>query len=267
MILFLIFWSLIYTIIFSVLIPLKRGNNIIYGDIISSFILGHYHLWYIFMISGLYFILPLLRLWINYRNLDYIKYFMILAFIFTFLIPQIINIGSNFFKIFNTLEKTLKFINMSYTGGYTLYFILGWYLRNYEIKHKRFVYSLGILSIVFEIIMTHGLSVYFNKPIQVYDNLSVNVLFQSIMVFVFIKSKYQNYKGDGLNIINVISRYSLGIYAIHAGIIDIFMLHFDLFKNYNAIVMILFLFFTSLIISLIIAISMSKVKILKKYVK
>lgn len=265
MIMFFLFWSSIYLLLFDVYLPLKQGNGISISKLINSFIIGHYHLWYIYMIVGLYLIVPLLRLWVNYENITYIKYFILLAFTFAFFIPQVINIGMYFSDKIDTFQIVLNYTNLSYVGGYTLYFILGWYLRNYEIKYKHLLYFFGILSIIFEIFMTHFLSVTFNQPIQLYDNLSVNVLFQSVMVFVFVKSKYQNYDKRESYFIRTISKYSLGIYAIHAGIIDLIIRYCDFCKKINVIFTIVFMILSALLGSLLISMIMSKVKPIKKY--
>lgn len=265
MIVFFLFWSSIYALVFDMYLPLKQGNGVSISKLINSFIMGHYHLWYIYMIVGLYLILPLLRLWVNYENIAYIKYFILLAFMFAFFIPQVINIGMYFSDKIGTFQIVLNQTNLNYVGGYTLYFILGWYLRNHEIKYKHLLYFLGILSIIFEIFMTHFLSVTFNKPIQLYDNLSVNVLFQSVMVFVFVKSKFQNYDKKEFCFIRTISKYSLGIYAMHAGILDLIMLYCDFYKNYNVIFTIVFMVLSALLGSLLISMIMSKVKPIKKY--
>ena len=266
MLLFFFFWSCIYTLLFNVMLPLKQGNAVSLSKVISELIIGHYHLWYIYLLIGLYLILPLLRLWIDIKNMNFIKYYMFLAVLFSFLIPQIINIGLYFSNEFALFNNILNLINISYVGGYTLYFILGWFLYNNDIKHECLIYFLGIVSILYEVVMTHFLSVYFNRPIQMYDNLSINVLLQSVMVFIFIKSKYQNYNGKQLNLIRVISKYSLGIYAIHVAILDVIQLYSDSLKNYNAFIVIILMVLISLIGSLLISILMSKVKLLRKYV-
>lgn len=50
-------------------------------NIIGSLIKGHYHLWFVYLIIGLYLIVPLLRLWVNDTNKKYVEYFIILSII------------------------------------------------------------------------------------------------------------------------------------------------------------------------------------------
>ncbi len=54
----------------------------------NSFINGHYHMWFLFMIVGLYLIVPFLLRPIV-RDEKLLRYFLLLTLIFTFLLPQI----------------------------------------------------------------------------------------------------------------------------------------------------------------------------------
>ena len=90
--LFFIFWSIVYTFVFKVIMPIMIHEQINITGVIGHFILGHYHLWYIYLIVGLYLITPLLRLWVKRENRRNVEYFLILALIFTIVLPQIANI-------------------------------------------------------------------------------------------------------------------------------------------------------------------------------
>ena len=222
MIKFFIFWSCIYCIFFQIFIPIFISHEQLHiGNIISGLLNGYYHLWFVYMIVGFYLLLPLLRLWVNNKNIIWVKYFIVLAFIFNFLFPQIVEIGSYYSELFTNIKYILENVNMKYVGGYTTYFILGWYLRFVNIRERKTIYVLGILSIVVEIVMTYVLSERFNEAIQMYDNLSVNVLLQTMMIFVFVKLHVKKDNCQNPAVISWISKYSLGIYAMHAGIVTV----------------------------------------------
>ncbi|MFR0798864.1 MAG: acyltransferase family protein [Oscillospiraceae bacterium] len=53
----------------------------------TQFITGHYHLWFLYMIVGLYLLIPLLRPIVQNETLT--RYFLLLALVFTFLLPQL----------------------------------------------------------------------------------------------------------------------------------------------------------------------------------
>ena len=57
-------------------------------EMVLSMIKGHYHMWFLFIIIDLYLIVPLLNKIVEDSKLA--VYFVILAFLFTFLFPQMI---------------------------------------------------------------------------------------------------------------------------------------------------------------------------------
>lgn len=62
---FFVFWSIAYAVLFQLLIPLLEKREISVSALLLALINGHYHLWFIPMILGLYAITPLLRLWVK----------------------------------------------------------------------------------------------------------------------------------------------------------------------------------------------------------
>ena len=218
------------------------------------------------MIVGLYLILPLLRLWIKKDNKKYVEYFILLSLVFTFLIPQIIDIGSNYSTLFQNLDEIMKKINLQYVGGYTTYFILGWYIHNFDVKNKKIVYTLGIVSLIITIFSTYILSKTTDRAVQMYGDLTLNVFFQSKMIFLFIKTKYINKEEKENKFINNTSQHSLGIYAMHALVITIMYkimskIGFDL-----AIINIPIIVVISFAISFLTTYILSKIPILKEMV-
>ena len=268
MLIFFLFWSFIYSVINNIITPLIYHNPIVFKDFISSFVYGHYHLWFCLMIIGLYLLVPLLRLWIKVENKKYIEYFLILSLTFTFLIPQIISVLGNYFTVLESVNSILNNINLKYVAGYAPYFILGWYLHNFELKPKKLFYVLGILSLIFTVVMTFVLSYTTGTAIQAYDNISVNILLQSVAVFILLKSLFGHvpYEKEKHNFIGFIAKNSLGIYAVHVQIVTIL---FDLLIMINlniAIINILIIFIVSLAVSCLISFVFSKIPVLKKVV-
>ena len=268
MIIFFGFWSVLYYMAFNIIDGVlfqKRYINI-KNDIIYI-IKGHYHLWFIYLIIGLYLIVPLLRLWIKNKNKKYVEYFIILSVLFSYIIPQILNIGCYYSSLFNELNYILeKHLQLKYVGGYTTYFILGWYINNYNLKLKKTIYVLGFLGFITTFIGTYILSVTTGRPIQMYDNLTVNVLLESIAVFVFIKSKF-DFKQDYNNrLINSIAKFSLGIYGVHVLYITIIYKILNIMKFDIAIINIPLVFILAFLISYLTTLFFSKMPLLKKIV-
>ncbi|MDO4475236.1 MAG: acyltransferase family protein [Lachnospiraceae bacterium] len=219
---FFVFWSSAYCVIFRILIPkFIDHQSLNYENIIHYLITGHFHLWFIYMLIGLYLVLPLLRLWVKEENVKWVRYFLILAFVFNFLLPQVSDIGAKFWAPMGYIREVCDSVNIRYVGGFMAYFVLGWYLKRYELKQKKMLYGLGTMCVLAEIVMTYVLSVHQGKPVQMYGNMQVNVLLQTAMWFVLVKACVEQGNKNVSSFVRLVSQYSLGIYALHAGLINI----------------------------------------------
>ena len=268
MLLFFVFWSMFYACFRYIIIPSIEGKQIMIIPFISGSFIGHYHLWFCYMMVGLYILCPLLKLWVNKKNKKYVQYFLFLSFIFAFLIPQIIK-AIGFYtdsEFVNALRTVLNNTNITYVCGFVPYFVLGWYLHNFNIKKTKLVYLVGVLSYLFTVITAFIIPYTTNKNVVFYDNLYVNILLMSAAVFVFIKNKFEN-KEKPCKAITFTAKYTLGIYAIHVAII--YLLEnfvFSALSLHFAPITIPISLIVSFFVSLGISIIMSKIPFLKKLV-
>ena len=185
--------------------------------------------------------------------------------IFTYTLPQIIGIAVNFSGLFCGLNTILNdYLSLKYIGGFTTYFILGWYINNYDIKNKKNVYILGLISLVITIFGTYMLSYSTGKILSMYDNLYLNILFQSIAIFVLIKYKFKDKQNN--IVISSISKYSLGIYAIHVLIIKIIFKFLEMKNMHFALINIPLVFIVTFALSYLISFVFSKIPFLKRVV-
>ncbi len=266
---FFIFWSLFYSLYYYLLIPLKNHNDIHIKKIILNAILGHYHLWFCYMIIGLYLIVPLLRLWIKKENIKEVKYFIILSLIFSMFLPSIIEFLSLLVPSFKNLNSVLGNLSIKYVGGYTAYFILGWYLNNYEIKHKKTTIVLGLLGIATSIFGTAFLSIKFQEFNHTCNNLSAHIAFQAIMIFMLVKNYFTDEKVPKQStekLVGFVAKNSLGVYAVHVVILKYATTILTKLDIHNALLYIPLAYIFTLTISLAISFIFSKIPILKKVV-
>ena len=258
MLFFFVVWSAVYSLVYTVIIPVKVNHATV--DIKTAlvyFLQGHFHLWFVYMIIGLYLIVPLLRLWVNDANKKYIEYFILLSMIFTFIIPEAVNViklyHSSVEGLYEIFDNRLQ---LRYVAGYTTYYLLGWYLHNYEIKNKKAVYALGIAGFVISAVGTYFVSVKAGEPTQLFEYLYINVLFQAVAAFVFIKSMFANRKERPIRFMRSVGSHSLGIYAIHVMVSASFYKLLNRYGLENALICIplafLFAFTFSYICTLII---------------
>ncbi len=257
------FWSFIYSIVKYATTVNKEAFT--FGTWFKSFICGHYHLWFMFAICGLYLLTPLLRKITEDKKLT--EYFLILSFIFCNIVsllkiikpisPSVQNISSNF--------------NMQFVSGYAGYFVLGYYLKStdFSAKKRAIIYILGAVGIVSTAVVTSVWSVSKGSSVgSLYGYFSPNVYFAAFSVFVFFKYTVSkiNWSKKSLKIISTLSSLSFGMYLVH----DLFNILFKQIDfttlDYNAVLSVpgntLLVFFGSMIITLLI----SKIPFINKYI-
>ena len=77
-------WSAVYLAFDFAVYGIETYKNAIWLQVLLQ---GHYHMWFLIMLFGLYLIVPLVKAATTKR--EHLKAFLILALIFTFIIPQL----------------------------------------------------------------------------------------------------------------------------------------------------------------------------------
>lgn len=228
-------WSLFY----AILTTDTFQHGLIYSlkSHIGTLVTGHYHMWFVLMIIGLYMCIPFMKKIVSDETV--MKYFLKLSFIFAFLIPWVLKIVNDFVgsnnsmiqKMVTTIDSNLMNMGMSMVLGYTFYFILGYYLDRIEIKKdvRVMIYVAGILGFIFTVVADAGLSIKTQVAnSNYYGNFEVNVLLEVIAVHTFFK--YHTFQNEKVNqLMVVLSKFGFGAYLIHTFIIESMaaILHFD----------------------------------------
>lgn len=246
-----------------------QNSNTIY-DIIAEILLGYYHLWFLYMLVGLYLIIPFLKKIVEKENLSI--YFVALAFLFAFLIPQCIEIiGIKFDGLANIFKKVIEQTNLNFVLGYSGYFVLGYLLKNCQIKKKTevLIYIFGAFGAVFTIISTAFLSNLWQSPTGMfYGNLTVNVLLMSVAMFVFAKKHLNKLpkskkREDRLAFF---SKCSFGVYLIHVIFIQGLSKILNITSlSFNPVISIPLLSVTVFLLSMIISAILNKLPFIKKW--
>ena len=204
----IIFWSFLFSFREKII------NNYNYKKTFLIFLNGHYHLWYLFCICGLYLITPFLR---EIAKNDYLlNIFVILNFIFGFLISNFHTFLFYFStEFYDSIEKMLKNIGLNDFFNTNLFFyIFGFYLNKTDIRplFRIIIYILGICGMIFSFKISYYVSTSTNF---------MNVFFTSIAVFIFFKSNFSDLKKNCLKkFIQKLGLLTFGIYIIHPFIIE-----------------------------------------------
>ena len=212
-----IFWSALYAIV-----NLITGRSEL-KNALREFVEGPTHLWFLFMIVGLYLLVPLLKKIV--ANDGLVRYFVLLSLVFTFVLPYTITLISLYAeKIASIASGILKSVNFNFTLGYVGYFVFGYYFSHINIntRKKWMIYLLGIVGL-FVTIFAQVLFPITDKAASFvfHENMTVNVMLISVSIFVFARNNlsFPNDSDKTAAMIRNISEYSFGAYLVHAMVI------------------------------------------------
>ena len=211
------------------------------------------HMWYLYMILGLYIITPILRYIIKYDK-DYKNgiIFMIILYIFTILVPEL-NYG---FKI--NIQEVLP-IN----SGFLFIYMLGYYLYKIDIKgiSKIIIYILGIIGLINIVMVTLNKS---NYQLIGYTSTSTISVASSILILFKGKKICNNEKVSKL--ISSIGVCCFGIYILHQILINIIykILRVSFIIDYPYIGLVLYSL-GIFIVTYVIVLLLRKIKLVRDY--
>ena len=201
------------------------------------------HMWYLYLVLGLYLITPVCQLIVKNIKDNEFKIFLIILFIISIIVPSL-----------NKLFNIKLAFNMLTISGYIFYYFYGYYLYHFDIskKYKLLNYILCFIAICYTIYR----AITINSLDNVYSYTSIVPCIIASMVVIMCKNKtIKNPK-----LINLIAVNSLGIYIIHQLFINIIykVIKFDIIVDYPYIGLLVY----SLVIFLV---SLGSVYLLRKW--
>ncbi len=256
---------LLWAAFYSVVDQYQRYNEVQMCRLFDGIVYGHFHLWFCFMISGLYIATPILR-WIS-KNEKICIYFMAVSLVIVFVCNLLLLVP----KIGEILVYTSKRLKLEIVAGFSTYFLAGHYLATHKITSRKlriYIYTAGIISVLGTIIFNGAYSAYQDLvKAWVFNNLGVNVFIIAVSVFVFFQSFFSSVKVSEKmrKLISLIAKLTFGIYLVHV----FFLEHLHLIGLPPFFIHPLFSVPITSIISFIfsfcVAYILSKIPILKKY--
>lgn len=200
------FWTLIYLIYyfyrytnFSAL-PLGQILRIAQDKILHG---ANAHLWYLYMIIGLYFTIPFLRKIIKLASVREIEIFLIF-----WALSMFVN-----YKIF---YKYVPKIDLTFFSGYVGYLVLGYYLSIKSISWPKIIPYLGyVITVLFTGYISWQISFEMGKYDSTFYNYNFfNTALITAFLFIAIKLSFQN-KQTLPKWVSIVDKYSFSIYLIH----------------------------------------------------
>lgn len=252
------FWAVFYACY-----NLLSGQDVT-DDFATMFFEGHFHLWFIPMIIGMYILTPLLRTVITNRKA--VIAITAVTAITGVIIPTLQDLG----LFFDNSLLTGKF-NFGFTSAYVCFFFLGYLFHTTELSSnsRKVIYIAGIIATVIVFYGTYLLTLkdnYHNEDMQADNNLFTAV--QGLVIFVFAKQKFKNtsFSPENQKLILDISGLTFGVYMIHVVLLALL----DKFGfspvTYPAIYMIPMLILFVLPVSFFLSWVVRKIPLVGKYV-
>lgn len=222
----LLFWGGVYAIVEYV----RTGGRFSWRGLWSAILAAlrgdtHYHLWFLFVILGLYLVTPILRAFVRGASRKDLHYFFVLCFLFASLLPALFHF---FPRSTAALQVWYDRLDVHLVLGYVGYYVAGYYLKEYTISRiaEAIAYVLGIGGAVVTVWGTRILSRSAGTFVDtLYDWFSPNVVFFSVAIVVLFRyvlgvseerSRRQRLSG--------VAELVLGMYLVH--VLFLMMLNF-----------------------------------------
>lgn len=159
------------------------------------------HMWYVYMLIGLYCLTPMLRIVTRHGDQRAIQFTLVVLFLMTILRNTI-----------NALTGMSIVPMIPITEPFLFYYLMGYYIQQYPID-KKICVSIVIIGLVCNIALL--LSVLRYQPLLITESDNVFVMLFSVGTFALAKGNMFLEKLSKDRIISSISKYSFGIYLFH----------------------------------------------------
>lgn len=220
-----IFWSFLYATYHGI-----ADGDFSKLNFADRFIKGEYHLWFLYLIVGLYMVTPLIKPFVKHEKI--LRYFLVLAFVFSFLGSALdvwwqglISLTQNHKLI--VLYEAVGFVlgsKLLYVAfGYAAYFVLGHYLavQTFSKRKRIMIYIFGGLGFIYTFIATSLASMASGSGFEgFFGYTQVNVLCESVALFVLAKQCRWAPSEKAAEVLAEFSGLIFGIYLLHAFVLD-----------------------------------------------
>jgi surface polysaccharide O-acyltransferase-like enzyme len=208
----MIFWTIFY-FVYSYFV---WGNPFSESSVLQGALGGSYfHLWFLYLLVGLYLATPILRVVVSHIEWKKFKYLMVLWFVGTVSVPFINTFGNFSFN-------PLMFVFTGWVG----YFMLGSFLKDVKVK-RNWILILGLaIGVLFSIIGVYFVTFIYGERYESFfhESLSFNFIIASVALFLLLtalpSNKFQNSPKVINRLIKWISQNTLPIYLIHIIVLE-----------------------------------------------
>jgi surface polysaccharide O-acyltransferase-like enzyme len=179
----------------------------------------YFHFWFMYLILGLYLITPLIRVFVAHANWSTVKYFLVIWFAGTAIVP-LLDLYEILFPQAIWFRQTVFFFS-----GMLGYFLLGAYAFRLKVR-SRLLMPILALSIAWTIVGTYIVVGTLGESLSnfFYDASSFSIVISSIALFLLLTAipaeSIANRFPRGNKVIRLISNNTLPIYLFHIMILE-----------------------------------------------
>lgn len=256
-----VIWAVIYSLIDNFLLSSARPVSI--KNLVDEIVYGHYHMWYLYMIIGLYIITPFLQAFVCKKNEKMVLFFIGLCFLVQFVTPLINKIVLKYMGV-NYIAAFVDKLKLDFFGDYITYYVLGWYIACVGVKKKSLrcaAYFLGAAAALFIVLYVHFGGGYHD----VYSNIGIPVFVYSTSVFLALTNLKIHPSEKTAKTLASFSKLTFGIYIIHSTVLE-FYFKWIPYKS-GALLYLTVCYVVTLSVSLALTFTLSKIPFVKKLVR
>lgn len=203
----ILFWSALF-IVWRYLKVSIGGNHDEIADISGDLIAGkpYYHLWFLYMILGLYLFTPILRILVNVAHRQSLWIFTILALAIAMLAP-----------LANLVSPTSNSLFITLFLSYLPYYLLGYLINSSQSTlPNRLLISVFLLCFALTAYAFYEVSASMDigKGSYFYDYLSLTVVPMSLSVFMLLQN-LESITKTSAEQIKMLSGLTFGVYLVH----------------------------------------------------
>lgn len=211
----ILFWGVLYALVYDR--PSSFSMEEV-GSFIHESLFGTPHLWFLFMLIGLYAIVPILRC--VTANESALKYFILLGFVVNVLFQLFYYLSDS--GIGNEIIEAFR---LQLPVGFSFYFVLGYFLVSRELSKRVriFCYVLGIAGICATVVFTSLASVDAGAPDTRFLKNGSLQFFAAVSIFIMAKRFFdrRELSEHDLFLLEKLSSCTLGVYVTHIFVIRV----------------------------------------------
>lgn len=207
----ILFWGLAYALLYHVPRAFEVGDLLAF---VEYWFFGPQHFWFLFMLLGLYVLVPVLRC--IAANETVLKYFLVLGLVLNLVIPALLHGGR-----LAPVQRLVDMLMIRMPLGYVFYFALGYFLATHSLPRawRIVLYLAGVVSLVAAIIASSWISMSAGTPDNAIIMRTYPFILASAALFVAVREFFAKRSHDETRtpgrILRELSDCTLGVYVIH----------------------------------------------------